>query len=169
MVKIYVLETIQDQGKGLQYLNLKGVWARDLPHLLTELIVQLSKLKSLIIPHMADDSVLHALSGLKNLVKLDISGEACYSSNGIRYVNLVFIFFNIPNLCLKKINTKKIFLYCYLLYFWIDHTECPNFDEQTYGFKHKLNIWKPEELERRVLQAHSSLLSIFHVLSYGVG
>lgn len=90
LVEIYVLETIHDQGKGLHYLNLKGVWARDFQQLLTEVIVQLSKLKTLIIPHMADDSVLYGLSGLKNLVKLDISGEACYSSDGIRYVNFLY-------------------------------------------------------------------------------
>ncbi|XP_066149371.1 uncharacterized protein [Euwallacea fornicatus] len=79
-----ILQTIKHQGKGLQQLNLKGVWARDFPELLSELILSLSQLKSLMVPHMSDDSVIKALLSLKSLVKLDISGEACYTAAGIR-------------------------------------------------------------------------------------
>ncbi|CAG9773043.1 unnamed protein product [Ceutorhynchus assimilis] len=79
-----ILETIHVKGKGLQYLNMKGVWVRDYPQLLSSLIENLKNLKSLIIPHMPDDSVILSVIKLKNLMKLDISGEACYTSQGIK-------------------------------------------------------------------------------------
>ncbi|XP_050303399.1 uncharacterized protein LOC126741110 isoform X2 [Anthonomus grandis grandis] len=79
-----ILDVIAQRGTGLQHLNLKGVWARDYPHLLTHLLLSLKFLKTLMIPHMADDRVIQAIASLQHLVKLDISGEACYSCTGIR-------------------------------------------------------------------------------------
>ncbi|KAH1012329.1 hypothetical protein HUJ05_011505 [Dendroctonus ponderosae] len=79
-----ILTTIRKQGKGLNYLNLKGVWARDYSQLLGDLVLGLQRLRTLIIPHMSDDSVINTILSLKGLVKLDISGEACYSSAAIR-------------------------------------------------------------------------------------
>lgn len=78
-----ILETICVKGKRLQQLNLKGVWARDHPQLLSKLIRNLKYLKVLVIPHMADDSVLEAIRECDDLSILDICGEACYTVHGI--------------------------------------------------------------------------------------
>lgn len=85
----FVAVIIRDQGKGLHHLNLKGVWARDYPWFLNSLIRSLRNLKSLIIPHMCDDSVIASVLSLKHLVKLDISGEASYTTAGIKWVFFV--------------------------------------------------------------------------------
>ncbi|XP_060526357.1 uncharacterized protein LOC132701992 [Cylas formicarius] len=79
-----ILETITFKGKRLQQLNLKGVWVRDYPHLLSNLVDNLRQLKTLIIPHMADDSVLTSVVRLKHITILDISGEASYTRDGVR-------------------------------------------------------------------------------------
>lgn len=79
-----ILETIGAKGKRLQQLNLKGVWVRDYPALLSKLIRSLKHLKVLIIPHMADDSVIEAIVQCKEISVLDICGEACYTTDGIR-------------------------------------------------------------------------------------
>ncbi|KAL1512869.1 hypothetical protein ABEB36_002381 [Hypothenemus hampei] len=100
-----ILETISENGRGLHHLNLKGVWARDYPELLSNLLTNTRHLKALIIPHMADDSVINSIINLKSLVKLDISGEACYTSIGISKLNSDTIrildigSFGKPNLC----------------------------------------------------------------------
>ncbi|CAG9864895.1 unnamed protein product [Phyllotreta striolata] len=79
-----ILEAIATRGNGIQHLNLKGVWARDFPHLLSELVRSLRGLRTLLIPHMADDAVIEAILTLEELVVLDISGEACFTEEGIR-------------------------------------------------------------------------------------
>lgn len=79
-----ILVIITGQGKRLQHLNLKGVWVRDYSERLSELIANLPNLKTLLMPHMADDMVINSISNLNYLIKLDISGEACYTTNGIR-------------------------------------------------------------------------------------
>ncbi|KAJ8932934.1 hypothetical protein NQ314_014312 [Rhamnusium bicolor] len=79
----HILETITYKGKGLQQLNLKGVWVRDYPEL-SKLIRNLKCLRTLVIPHMADDNVIDAILCLKKLTVLDICGEACYTVGGIR-------------------------------------------------------------------------------------
>lgn len=79
-----ILETIAYKGKRLQQLNLKGVWVRDYPEQLCKMIRRLKYLKTLVIPHMADDAVIDEILDLKKLVVLDICGEACYTVGGIR-------------------------------------------------------------------------------------
>ncbi|KAJ8918077.1 hypothetical protein NQ315_011534 [Exocentrus adspersus] len=78
-----ILSTIALKGKRLQQLNLKGVWVRDYPEQLCSMIKRLKCLKTLVIPHMADDTVIEAILGLKRLTVLDICGEACYTVGGI--------------------------------------------------------------------------------------
>ncbi|KAJ8953130.1 hypothetical protein NQ318_017157 [Aromia moschata] len=79
-----ILRTIMLKGKRLQQLNLKGVWVRDYPALLSKLIRNLKCLRTLVAPHMVDDDVIDAIMTLKKLTVLDISGEACYTVGGIR-------------------------------------------------------------------------------------
>lgn len=79
-----ILEVIAVQGKNLSHLNLKGVWVRDYPAMLCQVIKNLENLNTLIIPHMADDSVLAAVSNLKQIAVLDICGEACFTVEGIK-------------------------------------------------------------------------------------
>lgn len=79
-----ILETISYKGKRLQQLNLKGVWVRDYPEQLCKMIRRLKYLKTLVIPHMADDAVIDEILDLKKLTVLDICGEACYTVGGIR-------------------------------------------------------------------------------------
>ncbi|XP_018574980.1 uncharacterized protein LOC108913828 [Anoplophora glabripennis] len=79
-----ILETIAYKGKRLQQLNMKGVWVRDYPEQLCKMIRRLKHLKTLTIPHMADDSIIDEVLNLKKLTMLDICGEACYTVGGIR-------------------------------------------------------------------------------------
>lgn len=79
-----ILEEIRESGVGLQHLNLKGVWVRDFPDLLSETIRKLKNLKALTIPHMADDGVLEAVIGCENLVALDISGECILTESALK-------------------------------------------------------------------------------------
>ncbi|CAH1995444.1 unnamed protein product [Acanthoscelides obtectus] len=79
-----ILKTLKERGKRLQQLNLKGVWVRDYPEELTDLIENLPNLRTLIMPHMAGDEVIEAVCSLKYLTILDICGEACYTVEGIR-------------------------------------------------------------------------------------
>lgn len=78
-----ILSVIREKGKRLEHLSLKGVWVRDYPDELCEVIRNCEGLKSLIIPHMANDEVLRAISDLSKLTVLDICGEACFSVEGI--------------------------------------------------------------------------------------
>ncbi|XP_030755723.1 uncharacterized protein LOC115882043 [Sitophilus oryzae] len=79
-----ILEIILERGLRLQNLNLKGLWARDCPKLLCDLISNLNELKCLEIPHIADDSVIKSLNNLKYLNVLNISGDAYYSEEGLK-------------------------------------------------------------------------------------
>ncbi|RZC40945.1 hypothetical protein BDFB_013821 [Asbolus verrucosus] len=79
-----ILKVITQKGTGLRQLNLKGVWVRDHPNQLSELVRSLRKLKILIIPHMADDEVLEATTKCSSLSVLDISGECCFTTTGLR-------------------------------------------------------------------------------------
>ncbi|KAL3278219.1 hypothetical protein HHI36_013558 [Cryptolaemus montrouzieri] len=78
-----ILEVIISNGRGLHQLNLKGVWARDHPELLRDLVSSLSNLRILIIPHIANDDILQCIGGCKNLNTLDISGEASFTTYGL--------------------------------------------------------------------------------------
>lgn len=81
-----ILEEIQWNGTGLQHLNLKGVWVRNFPELLSATLSKLKNLKALTIPHMANDEVLESVMELKELTALDISGEAAFSADGLRKI-----------------------------------------------------------------------------------
>lgn len=81
-----ILEVIRISGVGLQHLNLKGVWVRDFPELLSDALRELRCLKTLIIPHMADDSVIEIVASYDNLSVLDISGECALTVKGINMI-----------------------------------------------------------------------------------
>ncbi|XP_044756676.1 uncharacterized protein LOC123315155 [Coccinella septempunctata] len=81
-----ILEVIISRGVGLRQLNLKGVWARDHPALLTKLVGSLNNLKVLIIPHMANDAILQRIADCRNLNVLDISGESYFTADGLGYL-----------------------------------------------------------------------------------
>lgn len=81
---IKILNVITQRAKRLEHLNLKGVWVRDYPKQLCEVIKKCECLKTLIIPHMANDEVLCVTSALKKLKVLDICGEACFTADGIK-------------------------------------------------------------------------------------
>ncbi|XP_056641806.1 uncharacterized protein LOC130448444 [Diorhabda sublineata] len=81
-----ILRVITERGQGLQHLNLKGVWVRDFPDLLSQLVRSLKGLKSLFIPHMANDDVIEAILTLEHLRVLDISGEACFTGDGVKHL-----------------------------------------------------------------------------------
>ncbi|XP_044258727.1 uncharacterized protein LOC123007474 [Tribolium madens] len=81
-----ILKVITQKGTGLQQLNLKGVWVRDHPTQLSELVTNLTKLKILVIPHMADDQVLQAISKAQSLSVLDISGECSFTISGLKLI-----------------------------------------------------------------------------------
>lgn len=83
-----LLKVITENGTGLRYLNLKGVWVRDHPDLLALLIRSLGKLKVLVIPHMADDQVLEAIATCSSLNALDISGECSFTNSGLKKLEL---------------------------------------------------------------------------------
>lgn len=78
-----IMETISLNGRGLLYLNLKGVWMKDNPKLLNEVLTNLALLKVLHIPHMADDFILQTISNYTNLKILDISGECNFTDKGL--------------------------------------------------------------------------------------
>lgn len=79
-----ILKVITQKGTGLQQLNLKGVWVKDHPTQLSELVTNLTKLKVLVITHMADDQVLQAISKSPNLAVLDISGDCLFTTSGLK-------------------------------------------------------------------------------------
>lgn len=81
-----ILEVIISRGLGIRRLNLKGVWARDHPALLSKLVGSLNNLKVLIIPHMANDAVLRRIADCRNLNLLDISGESYFTPDGLGYL-----------------------------------------------------------------------------------
>lgn len=81
-----ILEVIRGSGGGLQHLNLKGVWVRDFPELFSSTLRELKYLKTLTIPHMADDSVIETIMECKNLTVLDISGESAFTVSGLRKI-----------------------------------------------------------------------------------
>lgn len=78
-----ILEIIRTRGLGLQHLNLKGVWVRDFPQLLSNALRELKCLKTLIIPHMADDLVIDSVMKNTKVSVLDISGECSFSVDGL--------------------------------------------------------------------------------------
>lgn len=78
-----ILEVIRIRGTGLQHLNLKGVWVRDFPELLSDALRELKYIKTLSIPHMADDLVLRTLVTCTCLTVLDISGECPFTVEGL--------------------------------------------------------------------------------------
>lgn len=83
-----ILQVITAQGRGIRYLNLKGVWVKeDNMSFMYELIKHLPYLKRLIIPHIANDDLLKHI-GLysKSLKLLDISGETDITEIGIEYL-----------------------------------------------------------------------------------
>lgn len=82
-----ILEVIRSGGTGLQHLNLKGVWVRDFPELLSETLKELKLLKSLVIPHMADDTVIESVMLCKQLSTLDVSGESCFTIEGVKKIS----------------------------------------------------------------------------------
>lgn len=81
-----ILEIIKTKGAGLQHLNLKGLWVGDFPELLSETIAKLKNLKSLTIPHMADDSVIEAAMTCEHLTALDISGESSFTVSALKRI-----------------------------------------------------------------------------------
>lgn len=78
-----IIEVIAAQGSGLQHLNLKGVWLKDNPELLSLALNQMDQLKVLHIPHIADDYVLQTIANIPNLKVLNISGECLFSKQGL--------------------------------------------------------------------------------------
>lgn len=100
-----ILTVIAARGRRLNYLNLKGVWVRDYPKLLSEVIKNCECLKTLIIPHMANDEVLKAVSGLKKLIVLDICGEACFTVEEIKQ-------FKCDSLCVLDVGNFGKFDIC---------------------------------------------------------
>lgn len=78
-----ILEVIRTKGLGLHHLNLKGVWVGDIAEQLSETIYQLKNLKSLTVPHMADDSVIEAALSCTQLAALDISGESPFTASAL--------------------------------------------------------------------------------------
>ncbi|KAJ3627962.1 hypothetical protein MTP99_015295 [Tenebrio molitor] len=79
-----ILKVITQKGTGLHQLNLKGVWVREHPSELSELIRSLCNLRALTIPHMADDEVIDAIAHCRSLTALDISGECCFTTKGLQ-------------------------------------------------------------------------------------
>lgn len=74
-----VIETIKRNGTGLQYLNLKGIWARENTMEVSSMLENLKKLRTLITPHIVDDLVLGQIIKLDKLISLDITGDCTYS------------------------------------------------------------------------------------------
>lgn len=103
-----ILEVIRSSGVGLQHLNLKGVWVRDFPELLSGALRELKNLKTLSIPHMADDSVIEVVMSCGNLVVLDISGECAFTVNGLKTITSdILTVLNIGNCGKKDVCTQE--------------------------------------------------------------
>lgn len=79
-----IMEAIKLNGTGLQYLNLKGIWARENTKELSSMLANLKKLRVLISPHVVDDLVLEQIIKMDNLTSLDISGDCTYSLHLLR-------------------------------------------------------------------------------------
>lgn len=57
-----ILKVIAEQGLGLRYLNLKGVWVKDEHmNLMVDIIHRLKHLTNLSIPHIANDELLEEI------------------------------------------------------------------------------------------------------------
>ncbi|XP_018320650.1 uncharacterized protein LOC108733824 [Agrilus planipennis] len=78
-----ILKTILEKGTGLTYLNLKGIWARENLSLLCDIVKGLKKLKTFVVPHIADDQLLNAIGTYGNLTCLDVSGECSFTSSNL--------------------------------------------------------------------------------------
>lgn len=83
-----ILQVISMQGRGIRYLNLKGIWIREeMMSLMFSIIKNLPYLIKLVIPYIANDDVLyHLMNHQKNLLYLDISGETDITDIGIDYL-----------------------------------------------------------------------------------
>lgn len=79
-----IMESLREKCGGLQHLNLKGVWVREQPVLLSNLLKKLKYLRVLIMPHIPDDLVLETATSLSKLSVLDISGECAFTQDGLR-------------------------------------------------------------------------------------
>ncbi|KAK9702642.1 hypothetical protein QE152_g29808 [Popillia japonica] len=79
-----IMEILKEKCGSLQHLNLKGVWVREHPNLLSDLLTKLKYLRVLIMPHIPDDLVLETTLKLSKLSVLDISGECAFSENALR-------------------------------------------------------------------------------------
>lgn len=75
-----ILKVISNNGTGLEHLNLKGVWIHEQPELLSDMLLKLKKLKTLVMPHIADDLTLQSALQCNQLTVLDVSGECRFSS-----------------------------------------------------------------------------------------
>lgn len=104
-----ILEVIRSCGVGLQHLNLKGVWVRDFPELLSDALRELKYLKTLTIPHMADDLVIETvMTSCASLSVLDISGECGFTVDGLRKVRSGTItVLNLGNYGKKDVCTQE--------------------------------------------------------------
>ncbi|XP_041982201.1 uncharacterized protein LOC121735431 [Aricia agestis] len=80
-----VLEVIEQQGRHLTALNLKGVWVKDEQlSLMYQIIKNLKHLTALNIPYMANDEVLKFIGEHNSVLKLlDVSGETDITEIGI--------------------------------------------------------------------------------------
>lgn len=83
-----ILQVIAMQGKGLRYLNLKGIWLKeDNMNFMLSIIKNLQNLYKLVIPYIATDDLLkHIEIYQKKLQYLDISGETDITDYGIEYL-----------------------------------------------------------------------------------
>lgn len=83
-----ILQVISMQGRGIKYLNLKGIWIKEeMMSLMFSIIKNLPYLIKLVIPYIANDDVLyHIMSHQRNLLYLDISGETDITDIGIDYL-----------------------------------------------------------------------------------
>lgn len=83
-----ILQVIEMQGRGIHYLNLKGIWIKEeMMSLMFSIIENLPYLRKLVIPYIANDDVLyHIMKHQKNLLYLDISGETDITDIGIDYL-----------------------------------------------------------------------------------
>lgn len=79
-----IMDIIAENGLGLLHLNLKGVWMKDYPKSLNKVLTNLSQLKVLHIPHMADDEILQTVANCTSLKVLDISGECNFTHQGLK-------------------------------------------------------------------------------------
>lgn len=83
-----ILQVVEMQGRGIKYLNLKGIWLKeDNMSLMFRIIKSLPNLVKLVIPYIAtDDLLFHIKLYQKNLLYLDVSGEVDITDIGIDYL-----------------------------------------------------------------------------------